>query len=72
MIVLLYWTYTFQEIALLSQFEHDNIVQYVGTDKVSLYCFPISSEQLIFFKYKILYIFIYLFSYLLFFEISFF
>jgi hypothetical protein len=24
----------FQEIALLSQFEHENIVQYYGTDKV--------------------------------------
>lgn len=26
---------TFQEIALLSQFEHENIVHYFGTDKVS-------------------------------------
>ncbi|RRT71223.1 hypothetical protein B296_00024833 [Ensete ventricosum] len=29
-------TSSFQEIALLSQFEHENIVQYYGTDKV--YC----------------------------------
>lgn len=26
----------FQEIALLSQFEHENIVRYLGTDKVLL------------------------------------
>ncbi|RRT61788.1 hypothetical protein BHE74_00045133 [Ensete ventricosum] len=28
-------TFPFQEIALLSQFQHENIVQYYGTDKVS-------------------------------------
>jgi hypothetical protein len=29
----------FQEIALLSQFEHENIVQYYGTDKALSYSF---------------------------------
>lgn len=32
-------SYLFQEIALLSQFEHENIVRYLGTDKVMLLTF---------------------------------
>jgi len=34
--------FVFQEISLLSQFRHDNIVRYLGTDKVC--CFPILLE----------------------------
>jgi len=40
----------FQEIALLSQFEHENIVEYSGTDKLLCFFLFKSSMTLLFFR----------------------
>jgi hypothetical protein len=42
-----------QEIALLSQFEHENIVQYYGTDKVSCFYYAFACCSLLKLEVKV-------------------
>lgn len=42
LIFCLNYLYCFQEISLLSQFQHENIVRYLGTDTVCIFSFTIN------------------------------